>query len=395
MEPNHILFLIDVLYTTHGGAEGALWRMTRRLPPDRYRCSIATFATHVNRVAAASYDCPVHLLPIKRMYDWTALKMAFRLAQLIRRERVSIVHTFFPASDLLGGVVAKVSGCPILVSSRRDMGFQRTAMHRVAYRMAGRMFDQVQAVAEGVRWWHLQQDRLDPEKVFTVYNGVDLEEMDRVAKGYPMGKFGLGETSPVIVCVANIRPVKAIDILVRTAAIVCRELPQARFLVIGLVQDAEYMQQVTELADCLDVSRYVRFAGPSPEVPRVLKACNVFYLPSRSEGMSNAMLEAMACGLPCVATDVGGNGELIENERNGYLVPAGDPAAAAQQIIRLLRNADSAERMGRAGRRIAEEKFSVQAMISRLTDLYDGLLRQAGIGSHIQNGRYTLVDAVR
>lgn len=379
MEPIHILFLIDVLYSTHGGAEGILWKMTQLLPPDRYRCSIATFAADTDRVVAGSFNCPVHLFPIQRIYDWNALKTAFRLARLIRAEHVSIAHTFFPASDLFGGLIARVSGCPIVVSSRRDMGFQRSAIHRVAYRLAaGGLFDQVHAVGDGVRLRHIQQDRLDPEKVVTVHNGVDLDEIDRLRKRRCPSDFAAERATPVIICVANIRPVKALDVLVRTAAIVCREVSRARFLVVGAVGDAGYMQQVREIARSLNVSENVTFMGASAEVPSLLDASDIFYLPSRSEGLSNAMLEAMACALPCVATDVGGNRELVEDGRTGYLVPADDPEAAAQKILILLRDRQLATRMGRVGRRVVEFRFSVQEMISRLTELYDGLLRGLG-----------------
>src|SRR5579872_2486279 len=106
MDPIHILYLTDVLYGTHGGSEGILWKMVRLLPANRFRCSIATFATYTDLVAVNSFPCPVHLFPLARTYDWQALKAAFRLRRFIRSENVSVVHTFFAAADLFGGVVA-------------------------------------------------------------------------------------------------------------------------------------------------------------------------------------------------------------------------------------------------------------------------------------------------
>ena len=380
IQPPHILYLIDALYSTYAGAEGVLWKMTRRLPPDRYRCSVATFATRTNEVDSGRFTCPVYLFPIERTYDWRALKTAVRLAHLIRSERVSIVHTFFPASDLLGGVVAKLSGCPILVSSRRDMGFQRSAMHRFAYRLGGGLFDQVQAVSEQVRLLHIREDRLDPAKVVTVYNGVDLDEMDRYSAAR-LAEVGLEDGTCLIICVSNIRRVKGLDVLLRTAAIVCLEWPRAHFLIAGAVQDTEHFRMLTELACELQITGKVTFAGCCTKVPALLKASDIFYLPSRSEGLSNAMLEAMACAVPCVANDVGGNGELIQDGHNGYLVQVDDPAAAAERILTLLRNPHRARRMGQVGRQIVEGKFSVHSMISRLTELYDGLLFGSGRGA--------------
>src|SRR5579871_1827961 len=318
MERIPILFLIDVLYTSRGGAEGVLQKMIVHLPRDRYDCSIATFATHAERVAAEQYPCPVYRLPIQRTYDWRALRMGSRLAGLIRSQRIQIVHTFFPAADLFGGAIARLSGCPIVISSRRDMGFQRSAAQRLAYRAAGGwLFDQVQAVADSVRRWHLEQDGLDPKNILTVHNGIDLNEIDTAREASERLPREL--SGPLVVCVANIRPVKGIDDLVRAAAIVRGANPSVRFLVVGAVQDTGYMEQVAELARALDVDQNVIFAGASNAVLPIMKASHVFFMPSRSEGLCNAILEAMACELPCVATETGGNPELIRDGRNGYL----------------------------------------------------------------------------
>ena len=150
MQQSHVLFLIDTLASTAGGTESVLLKMTRLLPRDRFCCSVATFSADPSIVPAHKFACPVHVFPINRTYDWRALRAAFRLAKLIRSEHFSIVHTFFPASDLLGGLVAKLSGCSVLISSRRDMGLMRSRAHWLAYRMARRLFDQVQSVGEQV-----------------------------------------------------------------------------------------------------------------------------------------------------------------------------------------------------------------------------------------------------
>jgi glycosyltransferase involved in cell wall biosynthesis len=198
------------------------------------------------------------------------LKTAIRLRNLIRSEQVSIVHTFFPTADLFGGAIAKLSGCrPILISSRRDMGFQRTVWHNLAYRPAGSMFDQVQAVAEAVRIWHIHHDRLSPDKAVTVYNGVDLAEIDRTpAAALPAG-LGVENAAGIVVCVANLRPIKGLEVLISTAAIVCRSMPGVRFLIIGQPSNDGYMERLFTLARDLGVER----TWCSPEVFRRPPLC--------------------------------------------------------------------------------------------------------------------------
>src|SRR5205823_2281730 len=146
----HILFVIDQLCEA-GGAERMLLNIVRRLPRDKFRCSLATFKLDSRVPLFSKMPCPVHVFPLRRTYNWNAIKMAFQLRKLIRSQGVVVVHTFFETSDLWSSVVAKMSGCPILISSRRDMGILRSAKHQLAYRLINWLFDRVLTVSEEVR----------------------------------------------------------------------------------------------------------------------------------------------------------------------------------------------------------------------------------------------------
>ena len=375
-EPHHVLFLIDRFPQRMGGAEGTLLKITRLLPATRYRCSVVTFAIDPTfEDIRGLFQCPLHILPMQRTYDLGALKVAMRIARIIRKENVSIVHTFFHTSDLWGGLIAKLSGSPVLISSRRDMGLNRSTKHRWGYRILRGMFDQVQAVSDQVRSFSISNDGLPPERVVTLRNGVDLQEVDAI-KALPRSDSALGvaEASHLITTVGNIRPVKGTDVLVKTAALVCKEFPRAVFVVIGRANDSDYFRGLQEQTTSLGLSRNVRFLGLRSDVISILKASDVFFLPSRSEGLSNALLEAMACQLPCVVTDVGGNAEVVANGESGFLVASEDAQSAADRILGLLRDPVAARRMGESGRNIVEESFAAQAMVDRLVGLYDELL---------------------
>src|SRR5216684_5034442 len=129
--PVHVLFVIDELCEL-GGAERILLKMVRLLPKDLFRCSVVTFRIREDLEELTEIGCPLYVFPLKKTYDFNALRMAMRLRNLIRREKVSIVHTFFETSDLWAGLVARLSGCPVLISSRRDMGILRSGKHRAA-----------------------------------------------------------------------------------------------------------------------------------------------------------------------------------------------------------------------------------------------------------------------
>jgi glycosyltransferase involved in cell wall biosynthesis len=368
----HVLFLIDQLYGV-GGAEQALLHIIRLLPSDKFRCSLATFRLDPRVESFQNLSCPVHFLPLRRTYDWSGLRTALKLRDLIRSQHVDVVHTFFETSDLFGGLVAKLSGCPVLISSRRDMGIYRSPKHRVCYRLINPMVDRVVTVSDAVRSRVIQHERADPTKVITVYNGVDLGKAGMANDSAGLrSSLQLEHASHLVVTVANFRPIKRIEAFLRAAQIVCQEFPRAMFLVIGGFDDPEYSRDMRELTNTLGLKENVRFLGKSSSVFSLLKMCDVFCLLSQSEGFSNALLEAMACGLPCIATDVGGNSEAIRESDSGFLVSNEDEAS--QRILALLRSPERARAMGEAGGRIAATRFSVQGMVSRMTTLYEELL---------------------
>ncbi len=369
-----ILFVIDQLCEI-GGAERSLLLTIRMLQEKGMRCAVATFRMDPSLEVFQNFPCHLHLFPLRRAYDWNALRMALRFRRLIRSEGIRVVHTFFETSDIWGGVVAKLSGCPVLVSSRRDMGILRAQKHRMAYRLIGPLFDCVTAVSDDVRAFCIQQDRLSPKKVVTLYNGIDLKDVTAARNGTELrNSEGLTGLFPVVISVAHLRRVKGIDILLNAAVRVCREFPNATFLVVGKVVEPEYARELQEQTQALGLTDRVRFLGGRSDVFSLLKMSDIFCLPSRSEGFSNALLEAMACGLPCVATRVGGNAEGIQEGGNGFLVDNQDAELIADRILRLARNPDSARQMGTVGREIVQNKFTIEAQTEQLIHLYQSLL---------------------
>ena len=382
--PVHVLFLVDVLRgldfkggATSGlaGIEGVLLKVMRLVPRERYKFSLATFSLGQEVPDAKNLPCPLHVFPLKSTYDWNAVKMAGRMRQLIKSQNVSIVHTFLESADIWGGMVAKLSGCPILISSRRDMGVFRSKKHGFGYKFVNSFVDQFQAVSEEVRNYLIENDKIAPERVVTLYNGVELDRLTAMnGAGELRTKLNLTPGDPIITTVANIRPVKGIDVLVRAAATVCREFPRARFLVAGEVLDRSYHEEIKALINDLQLNENVRFLGRLDRVPSLLKLSTLFCMLSRSEGFSNAILEAMAVSLPCVVTRVGGNAEAVEDGRSGFLVESEDSATAAERILTLLRDPERARRMGKAGHETIASKFTAETMAGRWTTLYDELV---------------------
>jgi L-malate glycosyltransferase len=367
----HVLFLIDHLMAL-GGGESNLLKVVELMPQELVRCSIATF--RIKPEIQQSITVPVYVFPWKRVYHLGAWKAVFALRKLIRDEHVDIVQTYFETSNLWGGIVAKLSGA-LLLSSRRDMGILRKTKHALAYRVVNRLADRVLAVSEEVKKFCIDADRIDPNKISVVYNGVDLKHIaaeDPAANPYVTADWA--GASHIITCVANVRRVKGIDVLVRTAQRVCRELPGAVFLIAGSLYEREYSEEVERMIRSMGLEKNVRLLGFVGDPVPLLKMSNAFCLLSRSEGFCNALLEAMACGVPSVVTRVGGNPEAIREGENGFMVPVEDDAAAAERLLEVLRNPELAARIGESGRSSTQTQFSAETMIKKLIGLYRDLL---------------------
>jgi L-malate glycosyltransferase len=373
-EVPHILYVIDQICQV-GGAERVLLEMIRRLPQDRFRCSVVTFQIEPGLKALENVTAPVRVLPLRRTYDIGAVRIALLIRDLIRRENVSIVHTFFETSDLWAAPIARLSGCPVLVSSRRDMGILRARKHHFAYPIVSRLFDRVLTVSEEVRSYAVNHDRLSPGRVETLYNGVDLETLDaKAAEDDARLRLGIKSSSLVVSTLANIRHIKGIDVLARAAARVCLADPDVVFLVVGGVLEPETFRKLQELVDALGIKENFRFLGAMSNPYPVLAASDAFCLPSRNEGFSNALIEAMGFRLPCVATRVGGNAEALIEGVNGFLVESENAEAMGDRLLGLLRDPQLRRGMGQAARQTVESRFSMNAMMTRLTDIYQELL---------------------
>jgi glycosyltransferase involved in cell wall biosynthesis len=369
--PIHVLFLIDHLMA-RGGGESNLLKVVQLMPPEIVRCSVATF--RVKPEIRRLFPVPVHVLPFRRVYDFQALRSGLKLRRLIHEEKIDIVQTYFETSNLWGGLVAKLSGA-ILVSSRRDLGILRAAKHHLAYRFVNRITDRVLAVSEEVRRFCIDQDRLSPEHVSVIYNGVDFEQVAAARKeASPLADAEWARSGRIVTCVANIRQVKGIDVLVHAAKKVCAEMPDAMFVILGDCSPFPYVIEIRSLVRSMGLEKNFQFLNFVENPLPTLKASSVFCLLSRSEGFSNALLEAMACGVPPVVTQVGGNPEAIRDGENGFLVPVEDANIAADRILELLRDPARARRMGALAQSTVEARFSANTMIQQLIDLYHELL---------------------
>jgi glycosyltransferase involved in cell wall biosynthesis len=193
-------------------------------------------------------------------------------------------------------------------------------------------------------------------------NGVDITRF------HPSGMdTALAEREQVVVCVAGLRYPKGIDVLLQAWHLVHKQAPQARLVIVGT---GSLQSQLERMAEALSIADSVEFTGLQSDIPAQLHRGNLAVLPSRWEGMPNALLEAMACGLACVATRVSGSEDIIQHGVNGLLVEPEDYQGMAQAILTLLRNPALVQEYGRAARQTTEQYYSFEQVIDRYIELY-------------------------
>jgi glycosyltransferase involved in cell wall biosynthesis len=336
--------------------------LVRRLDPARWSVHLACFRARgswFHRIAG-SVDS-VAEFPVESFKRFDTLRHVWAFSKWCRERRVALVHTTELYSNIFGLPGAALAGVRVRIGNRRGMNTDKPrgllALQRAAYSCAHLVIANSRAGA--VR---LMEERVPAHKIAVIPNGLDLEVHQRRST----------ERLPRrVAVVANLRPGKGHDTLIDAAVEVLRCQPDATFEVIG---DGSERERLIAQADRRQVRRAFTFVGQRDDVPARLADADIFVLPSMSEALPNAVLEAMAAGLPVVASDVGGIPELISHDRTGLLVPPADTAALAAALLRVMNETGLAPRLGEAARVAAETHYSFDRMVAAFDACYTSAL---------------------
>jgi glycosyltransferase involved in cell wall biosynthesis len=290
------------------------------------------------------------------------------LAQFLNQQRVDILQVYFPDSTYFGVPVGCLAQVPRIVCTRNNIGYWTTPLHRrlgsFCHRLSAGLVANCQACGQAVS----DGEGLSPKRIAVLENGVDLSRFPEPLR-WPHSAGG-GKIRRIGIT-ANLRPVKDLDLFIHAAAKLTATHPHVSFHIAG---EGELRPDLEKLVSDLSLADRVFLPGTIDDVPGFLRELDIAVLCSKSEGMSNAILEYMAAGKAIVATAVGGNVQLLEHERTGLLVPAGDPHSLVEAIRRLLDDPALAIRLARAARQRVEDRYSRQAMVRRFEDFYEQLL---------------------
>ncbi len=310
---------------------------------------------------------------------WKLLAAEGRLAAWMRTIKPHVVHAFLPLVSLMGAAAGRACRVPLVVTGRRALGTHqdRYPMLRVADRLSHRLSHRVTVNSRAVWRDTLRRDRIPSRKLVLIHNGIETQPFDQAARRSRATRSALQipQGYQVVVAVANLIPYKGHADLVEAAARVLARVPRTVFLFAG--EDRGIQAFLERRAAGLGILDHIRFLGLRADVPALLAAADVAVLASHEEGFSNSLLEAMAAGLPVVATRVGGNPEAVVEGKTGWLVPPRDAGTLAHRLVDLLEDPARARAWGRNGRVRVERCFSADKA-ARLHERLYSLAIQGG-----------------
>lgn len=373
-----LLWLIDSLNV--GGAESLVIPFARRLDRSRYEFFLCCLSTIGGNPIAAELEkdgIAIHNLGARNLRDTAAFK---RLLAYIREQKIDVIHAHLTYAGIWSALASRQTGVPSITSlhvapsATREL--VKSRRHRILTSVRDRLMrwtlkrwaSAVVMVSAALRDTYLASGGLDASKVRVVHNGIELQRFDRdraATRARLQRELDIPPGVPIAVTVSVLRPKKGVEVLIDAIA----NVPDAVFLIVG---DGSMREEWAALAERNGIASRIRWAGYRRDVDQLLAGCDLFVHPSLDDAFPTVLLEAMAAGLPVVASDVGGIPEIVEPGVTGQLVPPGDAPALANAIRAILgRTPDELARMRAAAKTSAAQRFSTTAWIERLEQVYD------------------------
>jgi len=382
-ETDRIGLWLFVTALSVGGAERTLVDLANNLDHDRYEVTVWTIFeqnpladrlaedVRLRTLGVDGLSSADHDFAVERAADRTEyVRAPLRFLRAVRRERPDVLQSFLTHDNLIARVARLLAPDTVVITGVRLVP---TGEHGLAQRLdnlTSRFADHVVSNSHAGRRF-LERYGVPDERVSVVHNGRDLSRFDRDPPPDLRSSLGVPEAAPVVGTVGRLIDRKGHAELLDAWVTVRESVPDAHLLVVG---DGPRRAALEATAARLGVDGSVHFVGLREDVPDLLAAMDVFVFPSHYEGLPGALLEAMAAGLPCVATPVDGNRELLEAYQSGLFVDVGDADALARATVLVLEHPTLADALGRAARQRARERFDVDTMVAGFEDVYERLL---------------------
>lgn len=329
-----IAYIIDTLNI--GGTENQLIKQIELLSEKGYEQYLFCLRSS-HYLTQNEHSFPIVNLNVNSLISINGIKKIIRMSKLLKRNKIDIVQAYFIDSNIFGVLAAKIAGVKKIITCRRDMGFWYNRKVLFAMRIVNILSDRILVNSYSIKRNVITYENANPDKIDVIYNGIDFSKFGNVPVSKTL-KYDLDipDNCFVVGIVANLnRKVKRVDLFLKMAKAILKINPEVFFIVVG----GGYLEQsLRDLSTKLGLNSNLIFTGQQINVLKFLHIFDVGVLTSESEGFSNSIIEYMASGLPVVCFDSGGNKELVENYKNGFLVEYDQYRAMANSVTKLHKN---------------------------------------------------------
>lgn len=373
-----VSFIVDHLAHARAGTENQLFMLLPELS-HRHGYDLELVCLRENDWLAsqgAFLGCTVRFLEISDFKSRSTYRHWWRLVRHYRESQPDIVHSFFPVANIVGVLAAAAGGVRSIVSSRRDYGEWMQRRYLVATRFANHFTAGIITNSLAVKELTVRKERYPGQKVHVIHNGIDLTKVRRLARDETLrGSLGIPADHAVVTLVANFRPMKRHETLVEAAVRVLARHPKVTFLCIGRdhVAGEPRRRQILGLASEAGIGDRFRVAHADGNILQYLSFTDIGVNCSYGEGISNAVMEYMACEIPVVAAASGGNVDLVQNGETGLMFALGNSEKLAAHLLRLLDDVVLARHLGVSGRKMLQREMSRDTMVNAFCSAYESI----------------------
>lgn len=369
-----IVYIIDKLTGNMGGTERQLIEMINGLNKGKFQIHLICFDNSTWFQANASiFKCDSTVIKINHFTKLFGYLNILKLIKFLRNYKPDVVHTFFPAGNIVGPIAARLAGVKNIISSRRDYGEWMNSRYLFATRSANRFVRKIIANSNQVKELTEKKENTNNGKIEVIYNGIDISVFKNLKRDSSLRKsLNIPDNDKVVGIVANFRPMKHHYTFIKAANEILKVRNDIKFILIG----AGPMKEDTEkLGHSLGISNKLHFMG-SVKASVFLPIIDVGVNCSQGEGLSNAVMEYMTAGIPCVVSNAGGNPDLITNNINGYTFELDDYKTLAALILKLIDDEDARKRFIKNAREKIEREMSLETMLSKYETLYEQMANE-------------------
>jgi glycosyltransferase involved in cell wall biosynthesis len=358
---------------TYGGAQRQVVEIANELPPRGFNVHVCSLSDCVPLASQLHARHQLHVIPKRWKFDISTVP---RLAAFLRRVRADVVHGFLFDAEIAVRLAGFLARTPLVIDSERNSNYHLKHRHLFAYAMTSRLRHLCVANSQAGAYFNSRVTRTAIDRYRVVYNGVDVERFRPGARAPTRQSLGLRSDEYVVGMFASFKPQKNHEMALRAFAQLASRLSTARLLLVGdeltggWDGTSDYKQAIVRLIDELGLHERCLMLGNRIDVETLYPACDVVVLPSLFEGTPNVGLEAMACGVPVVATDVADNAHVIPNGQAGRIIGLGDVDGLAATLAAMAANPEETERMGSFARQWVSRQFSQAKMAERIASVY-------------------------